>query len=158
MRFAEGRVSGANARNRRGRGAVEQLIKSDCVIATCEVALIEFHDSVGRRVRDVAVPHFDEAWFEQATSELMALVASKRVEVVPVPPKAVENAMALMTIAHRDEGIAFHAWDAIHLIVALAWGVALGSKVELATCDTDFPRFIEAFPHFKPYVSVLMVA
>jgi len=158
MRFAEGRVGKPDARNRQGRSVVENLITGDSVLATCEVALIEFHDSLGRRVRSTSDRQFDEAWFEDSTKELMSLVAVRRLEVVPVPPKAVENAMALMTIAHRDEGIAFHAWDAVHLIVALAWGVALGRQVEVATCDTDFPRFVEAFPHFKSYVTILMVA
>jgi hypothetical protein len=158
MRFAEGSIENPTERDKNGRAIVEGLIQSDAILATCEIALIEFHDSIGRRVRDGNAPQFTEDWFQSATAALMSLVAESRVIIVPVPPKAIENAMALMTIAHRDQGIAFHAWDATHLIVALAWGVTLNNQVEIATCDTDFPRFVDSFPHFKPYVAITMVA
>ena len=158
MRYAEGRVPQPDPRDAGGRGIVQALIDGTATLATSEVALIEFHDALGRRTRDGTRPDFDAAWFASATMEIMQLVANNRLAMVPVPPKAIDSAMGLMTLAHRDHGIAFHAWDAVHVITALAWAIDMKSEVELATCDVDFTRFFARFPHFEPWVRPLMVA
>ena len=86
----------------------------------------------------------------------MQQIAAGRIEIISVPSKAAEQAMYLMKIAVRDRRIALRPWDALHLISAAAWADHLGDRVELATCDTDFQRFVDAFPYFKRFVSILM--
>ncbi len=159
MRFAEGAAAEGNSRNSTGRANVEALIDDvETILSTSEVAIIEFQDALGRVTRDGTRPLCDEAWFEKSVTDVMRLVAEDRLILAAVPSKAIEHAIMLMTIAHREHGIAFHAWDAVHLITATAWAVDVGEKVELATCDTDFTRFIERFPYFGDFVDIVMVA
>jgi len=158
MRFAEGRASGADERNLRGRERVQELIRDSTIsLATSEIAIIEFHEALGKDVRGNRFVGCDETWLGQSIADLMQLVAAGRVEIVPVPPRALESALVLMKTAHREHGIAFYAWDAVHLITASAWATKLGSLVHLATCDSDYARFFAKVPHFAKFIEVMMV-
>jgi hypothetical protein len=63
-----------------------------------------------RRIRD-----YDQDRAQRSFTNLMELVAEEEVEVVPVPPKAADHAMTLVTIATRDHNIAFRVGDAMQL-------------------------------------------
>jgi len=161
MRYAEGSVSDATTRNKAGRARVQALIDdASTVLATSETTIIEFHDALGKDARNGTLPTFDDGWVARSTDDLMGFIAGGRLNVLPSPPKAIESAVVLMRIAHGERGnpgVAFNAWDAVHLITASSWAIELGNKVQLATCDTDFPRFFGLFPHFETLVDILMV-
>jgi serine/threonine-protein kinase RIO1 len=55
-----------------------------------------------RRIRD-----HDQDWAQRSFTNLMELVTEGEVVAVPVPPKAADLAMTLVTIATRDHNIAF---------------------------------------------------
>lgn len=162
MRYAEGSVAHATERSKSGRAHVQRLLDdADIDLATSETAIIEFHDALGRDTRDGNSPAFDEGWMGQSIEDVMHLIAQGRFRILASPPKAIESALVLMRIAHGEAGVpgvAFNAWDAVHLITACSWAIDLGAKVRLATCDTDFTRFFAHFPYFAPLVEVLMVA
>jgi hypothetical protein len=157
-RWAEGDVASPSDRGRDGRTAVANLIADpDCALSLSEVTILEFSSTLNWYWRNSEYPQHDQAWAEKSLDALMGEIASGRIDVVPVPPKAGEHAMALMKVATRDRGIAFHTWDAFHLITATSWADQLGQKVELITSDSDFDRFVDAFPHFRRLVSVVNV-
>ena len=106
---------------------------------------------VGQRLRHIR--DYDEDWAQRSFTNLMELVAEGEVEVVPVPPKAADRAMTLVTIATRDHNIAFRVGDALHLLTAAAWATRTGSVVDLITTDTDFERFISHFRDFRSHVN-----
>lgn len=158
MRFAEGCATGADERNIRGRAKVQELLGNSAIsLSTSEIAIIEFHGALSRDVRAKLFAGYDETWLGQSIEDLMRLVAAGRIEVIPVPPTALESALVLMKTAHREHGIAFNAWDAVHLITASAWATNLGSLVHLATCDSDYTRFFAKVPYFSKFVEVMMV-
>lgn len=158
MRFSEGAVQPSTERNQIGRAKFQALLDDpDVVLAMTEIGVIEFHDALGRVARGGA-PQHDDAWQQVSIEVVMRLIAMGRITMIPVPPKAIESALVLMQIAHAGPRVAFHSWDAVHLIAACAWAVQLHAKVEFATCDTDFTRFFGQFPYFASLVSVLMVA
>lgn len=158
MRFSEGAVQPSTERNRAGRAAFQALLDDPgVVLAMTEIGVIEFHDALGRAARGGPQQH-DDAWQQASIEVVMRFIATGRIIMIPVPPKAIESALVLMQIAHAGPRVAFHSWDAVHLIAACAWALKLRTSVEFATCDTDFTRFFERFPHFANLVSVLMVA
>ena len=101
-----------------------------------------------RRIRD-----YDQDRAQRSFTNLMELVAEGEVEVVPVPPKAADRAMTLVTIATRDHNIAFRVGDVLHLLMAAARATRTGSVVDLITTDTDFERFISHFRDFRSHVN-----
>ena len=84
----------------------------------------------------------------------MELLAKSRLILRPVPGRADEHAIALVTLATRDYGNGFRVWDAIHLITSAAWARELQATVELWTTDTDFVKFVDLFPEFKRFVQI----
>ena len=90
-------------------------------------------------------------------SKIMTEVKSASLKVVAVPPKASEHAMLLVTLATRDHGLKFKAWDATHLITAANWARSLGEPVTIVTADADFQRFIDRHSHFRAFVDLNLV-
>lgn len=153
MRRAEADVASPSSRNQKIAGRVNGLLSDpNITIAVSEHTLLEFHNSLAADWRDSQSPEFDKQWAERSLTDVMRIVEAGRIEIVPVPPKAAEQAMTLITIATRDHNNALRAWDAVHLLTATAWAHKVGSAVRLATTDGDFERFVSYFPHFKAYV------
>lgn len=157
VRRAEASVATPDPRNAHAGPPVATLLASDtATVSTSEIGLLEFHDVVTTRWRDTnpATSQFDENWIGSAISVAMDDVGSARLTILPLPPKAFEQAMALVTMATRSRGQGFRVWDAVHLVTATAWAADLGETVELWTTDQDFENFVALFPHFGRVVQV----
>lgn len=156
-RWAEGDVAAPTDRAREGRAAVEVLLaETETTLGLSEVTVLEYSSVLAKACGQSEYPNLDQPWAERCLDALMQHMAAGRIAIVPVPPRAAEQAMYLMKIAVRDRRIALRPWDALHLISAAAWADRLGVHVELATCDTDFERFVNAFQYFERFVSILM--
>jgi predicted nucleic acid-binding protein len=156
-RWAEGDVTTPTLRARDGRAAVQTLLgEAETTLGLSEVTVLEYSSVLAQLWRQSEYPEHDQAWADRCLDALMGQIASGRIEIIPVPPKAAEQVMYLMKIAVRDRQIALRPWDALHLISATAWAEQLGHDVELATCDSDFDRFVNAFPYFRRFVTILM--
>lgn len=154
MRKAEAAVANPNERNKKTSKKVNDIVNDpNIVVAISEHTLLEFHNNIATRWRDTQVPEYNQEWAEQSLADVMESIASGQLEIVPVPPKAAEHAMTLVTIATRDHNNSFRAWDAVHLLTAAAWAWEVGSVVKLTTTDTDFERFVSLFSYFKAYVA-----
>jgi hypothetical protein len=157
MRNAMGEVDEVGGRHALGRVRFRQYLDdADTILATSEIAVVEFYDAIGGTTRGPSTAH-DDAWRDRSISEFMEMIASERVAVVPVPPNAIESALVLMTIAHAGPRVAFKALDAVHLVTACAWANSIGTRVDFLTCDSDFTRFFARFPYFGQLVNVVMV-
>lgn len=157
VRRAEASVSSPTPRNTHAGAPVTTLLSAPLgPVATSEVGLLEFHDVIMRLLRNTDYDYraHDQAWSEAATTLLMDDVASQRLDVRPVLPKAFEHVMSLVTLATRSYGKNFRVWDALHLVTATAWATDVGEQIELWTTDTDFEGFIALFPHFGRAVVV----
>lgn len=153
MRKAEATVPNPSARNRKICDRVDEILDDpNTTVAISEHTLLELHNNITTDWRNTQVPEYNQEWAEQCLVDVMELIADGTLEIVPIPPKAAEHAMTLVTIATRDYGNKFRAWDAVHLLTATAWAWEIGSVVKLTNTDTDFENFIELFPHFKAYI------
>jgi len=153
MRRAEADVASPSSRNHRIAERVNELLDDpNTIVAISEHTLLEFHNNIAVDWRRSEASEFDQQWAERSLADVMQIIEVGQVEIVPIPPKAAEQAMALITIATRDHNNALRAWDAVHLLTATAWAYEVGSAVRLATTDGDFERFVSCFPHFKAYV------
>lgn len=134
-----------------GRVLDQLLADADVVVALSELTLVETHDVLSKLLRstDPSTSQYDVAWFEQALGRVMALLGSRRVEVVASPPKAAEHALVLVTVASRDHGAKLKAWDAVHIITASGWARSLQNRVALVTADSDFEKFLALEGHFS---------
>ena len=157
MRNAQGEVEGAPERDKTGRSNFRAILDdASAVLATSEIGVVEFYDAIGKTTRGPD-GMYDDEWRRRSISELMGWIGDGRLVIVPVPAKAVESALVLMTISHDGPRMAFNAWDAVHLVAACSWATSLGVPVDFITCDSDFTRFFARFPHFEELVNVVMV-
>ncbi len=157
LRRAEASLPTPSTRDLHAGTPVATLLSSQPVaVATCEIGLLEFQDVVTLMWRDTASARrdHDEVWADAAISAVMADVASTRLAIRPVGPRAYEQAMSLVTMATRGHGRKFRVWDAVHLVAATAWATELGEPVELWTTDDDFDGFLTLYPHFEASVIV----
>lgn len=157
VRRAEASVPSPEARNTHAGMPVASLLSQPGdAVAICEVGLLEFHDVVTSlwRDTDAGKSQYDDAWAEKAISMMMGDIDAGRLTIKQSPAKAFEQAMTLVTMAARDYGRKFRVWDAVHLVTATDWALELGLVVELWTTDTDFEKFLAAFPHFATCVSI----
>lgn len=129
----------------------------DRLIGLSRLTLVEFHNAVAITWRNTDPPYqqYGQPWADAAMVSAMAMVASGRFQLVPTPPQAEDHGIALVRLATREYKNGLHAWDAVHLITATTWGHALGTPVELWTSDKGFGKFVELFPHFKRFVSIV---
>lgn len=157
VRRAELSASSATQRTRHaGPPVVVALQGSTGQIATSEVGLLEFHDVVTGMWRDINPPNtgYDEAWCESVIDDTMVDVDEGRLLVLPLPTKVFERAMTLVTMSTRQHGRKFRVWDAVHLITAVGWSMALDDHVELWTTDDDFGGFVALYPYFMAHITV----
>lgn len=138
---------------------VDSLMQSSTSTpAISELTLIELHDTLAKLWRSSDSPQFDEAWVATSMTKVMSAVESLALDVVEVPPKAAEHAMLLVTLATRDHGLKFKAWDATHLITAASWARSLDRQVTIVTADSDFKRFLDRHAHFKTFVDLRLIS
>ena len=138
--------------------AVEQLLTDQtCSVALSELTLIEWHDTVTKLWRSSQDAHFNQVWVRHSMTKVMSAIEDDRLRVISVPPKAAEHAMLLVTLATRDHGLKFKAWDATHLITAVSWSHEVNSQVAIITADADFERFLQAHAYFGEFVTLTQV-
>lgn len=157
MRMVECDVQTPSARNLRAGGPVAKLCTDPGpAVGLSHLTIVEFHDVVAKnwRMTDAEYEEYDQAWVERSQVKVMELLARQRLALRPVPARAYEHAIALITLATRDHRNGLRVWDAIHLITASAWGHELHATVELWTTDLGFGRFVDLFPHFKQFVQI----
>lgn len=136
---------------------VDRLLAEDSVVGLSELTIIESHDVLSKLLRSTDSRHFDNAWFEQSLDRVMDLLASRRVTVIAAPPKAIEHALVLVTVASRDHGTKLKAWDAVHIITAAGWARATEERVTVVTADSDFQRFFNLQGHFSALLDLEQV-
>lgn len=157
VRRAEASAGSPSPRNASAGPPVASLISASAGrVATNEVGLLEFHDIVTLLWRDTATEndHYDEMWAHSAISQAMDDLAAGRLEILPTPPKAYEQAMTLVTMTTRDHGRKFRVWDAVHLVTAMTWAEELRESVQIWTTDKDFEGFLSLYSYFASSVSV----
>lgn len=153
VRRAEAGASSPDARNLKAGPPVAMLLSgTNAVSATSEVGLLEFHDVVTKLWRE---GKYDGLWCDSAIGQVMDDIADHRLAILPVAPKAFEEAMKLVTLATRQHGKKFRVWDAVHLITAVHWSGELQEPVELWTTDTDFEGFVDLYRHFRARVAIV---
>jgi hypothetical protein len=152
---AEGRASGAPAREVAIRSRLEAILASGIKLAVSELGLIEYHDMLMKKVRDTHTPIWDETWGLESLAATMALIRSGALTVISAPSNAPEQAIQLMVYATRKYGLAFKLWDAMHLVIATNWAYELGHPVELLTADHGFAKFVDTVPAFKQLVTLV---
>ncbi len=120
------------------------------------LTIVEFHNTLATnwRANNPGYKEFDQAWVERSQVKVMDLVARQRLILRSAPARAVEHALALVTLATRDHRNGLRVWDAIHLITAATWAHELQATVGLWTTDKDFGKFVDLFPHFKQFVQI----
>lgn len=134
---------------------IEALLADESIrIAISELTLIELHDTLSRLWRDTAKKQYDESWTKASMSMVMEAIAVGRLEIISPPPKASEHAMLLVTLATRDHGLKFKAWDATHLITASGWAHQLDEPVVIVTADADFDRFLSNCADFRAVIQL----
>ena len=158
VRSAEAKGAAPPPRSRHCDGLIQAAYTDhDRLIGVSRLSIIEFHNAVAITWRDNSPTYqqYDRTWAETVTIDIMGMVTSGRFQVVPTPAQAEDHALALVRLATREMGLGLHAWDAVHLVTASAWAHSLGEPVELWTTDRGFRKFVDAFPHFKSFVTVI---
>ena len=158
MRRAEAAVPSPTQRNAFIAPLVDAIVQDPSAdVRLSTLTMSEFRDALARDVRaqQPHEVHYTAEWMSAAVLEAMGLIAGGRISEVPIPADAEQRAGVLVDIATREHGVAFHIWDATHLVIACSWGHSLGQKVELITTDTDYARFVRFFPHFKQWVDIV---
>jgi len=157
MRMVESDVKNPSLRNRQAGSPVTQLCAAQSPpVGLSTLTIIEFHNNLATnwRASDAEHVEYDQKWVEHSQVRVMELVASQRLTVRSAPPRAEEQAIALVTVATRDYGNGFRVWDAIHLLTAAKWAHELQASVELWTTDQDFGKFVDLFPEFKQFIQI----
>lgn len=144
MRKAEGLAANSTPRNVQ-IGLIFDAILADKsrTLACSEFTLVEFHSNITKTWRDGQYPDCDEEWWNKALDGLMDLLADGSLTVLPTPAKAIELAMAMVTVATKDLGRNLRAWDALHCVVATGWAYDQHQPVEIVTSDSDFTVALE---------------
>jgi hypothetical protein len=84
----------------------------------------------------------------------MGWLADGRLEVLRMPPKLPEKAMVNVEEITRRTGLQLRAWDAAHLMHAVAWSKSQGARVTLVSADKSFERVLAALPEFAPFLDL----
>jgi len=127
------------------------------VLGVSSLGLVEFHNVLARNWRstDAVDSQYDQAWVESEQDRIMRAIISRRIVIVATPSKFEEKALVLVKMATRDHGMALGAWDAVHLVTAVAWSFDLQNPIDLWTTDAHYDRFLGLYTHFSRYVSVV---
>ena len=139
MRRAEGLAASHTRRNALIKPVIAAILDDPSRELACsETTLIEYHSNLTTNWRSSQLSDCDAEWWEIARADLLDRIGAGSMIVLPNPPRALEQVMALVTSATRDHDRALRAWDALHASVAAYWAVTKQSTVELVTSDSDF--------------------
>ena len=140
-----------------GGNSLNQILSSEAKVSASPVTLAEYCSVLHTYLRktDGWFQNFGEEQVDLAEGELMGLIATNRVRIRQLGPRAFEMGMSYVSAASRDHSRTFKAWDAIHLYEACRWAREIDEQVVIATADTDFQRFIDLFPEFAAHARVL---
>lgn len=154
--WALGRAGSTKSEEQRCSTAFDALVDGPDSLAFSPLTLAEFTSVLWSLVRSgkPQLSYFDEAQAGIALEHLMRLIASSRIRVHNLHPRAFEVGMAVVGAGTREHGQAFRAWDAIHLFEACQWARTIDRSVVLATTDSDFRRIIATFSEFGRYVTL----
>jgi hypothetical protein len=134
---------------------VRALIEGESATAVSEVTILEIHTKICDKWRNTELVDHDAAWARRAIDQLMGWLADGRLEVLEAPPKLPEKAMVNVEEVTRRTGLQLRAWDAAHLMHAVAWSRTRRARVTLVTADKAFKRVLEAQPEFSSFVDLL---
>jgi hypothetical protein len=143
MRWSEGQSAGTTERNKKIAPVLESLLDDPARSVACsEITILEFHSNLSDRLRSASEPQYDDAWWGLARNGVLNRIADRQIAVLPIPPRAFEHVMALITAA-TTLGRKLRAWDALHTVVAAEWATSSGTTVEIVTSDADFSVVLE---------------
>jgi hypothetical protein len=156
MRWALAIGGSPEARDIRGRDALEALISGPQQLSGSPITIAEFtsvlHDAV--RTQETWASFFGVSDADRCMAQFMTWLADESIRVRPLGRQAFEMGMAYVTSVSRM-GRRMRGWDAIHLYEACRWAREAGERVTIATSDDDFAKAIKLFPEFGNYVVVL---
>lgn len=158
VRYSLAANGSPHARDQKGRQTLQRLIDSDDTLAASPITLAEFSSVLYTHLRDDQgwLKGFDEARVDAAERHVMEWIAVGRIRVRNLGPRAFVMGMAYVAAISREHKRNLRAWDAIHLYEACRWSrESNDQQVVLATADSDFKGFLEAFTEFNSYVRVL---
>jgi hypothetical protein len=157
MRWLECDVPNPKDENRRIGPSVDAILSSPDRLAISEMTILESLSVVTRnwRMQDAQCLPFDAAWAMRSRNRFMNLVATGRVEVVPIPPRAAEHAITIVDFAAAEHQQAVGVQDAIHLITACAWAYRERAPIRFYTSDDDYDQFTALYPHFLRFAEVV---
>ena len=144
MRNAESSAASCSERNTKIRPFIRQILgDTKRQLACSELTLLEFHDKITTNLRSQQLPDCTEQWWGDAREEFLERIHSKRVLVLPTPPRAALQVMTLVSAATATQGRSVRASDALHAHIAARWSAEQGEQVELVTCDGDFDAIVQ---------------
>jgi hypothetical protein len=133
---------------------VRGLIEGPSATAVSEVTILEVHSKICDKWRMSELPDHDAAWARRSIDQLMNWLADGRLRVLRMPAKLPERAMVNVEEITRRTGLQLRAWDAAHLMHAVAWSRDQNTRVTLVSADRAFWRVLEALPEFAPFVEL----
>jgi hypothetical protein len=160
MRWAESHIASPRDINARLGPEVQKLLDNEAyTLAISEITLIEYRANVARAYRtentDAQFAGCDAGWAQAARTDLMQLIAQRRLMIIDVPNRAAEEAIGLLDLIADKGGGAIGVWDVMHLLSATRWAYNQGEPVELFTSDPDYEELFTHYGHFARFVTVV---
>jgi hypothetical protein len=155
LRWAETQALGADKRCITIAGEVSRLItNSDNTNAISEVTIIEYQSNLFNWYRNSEKPQFDLGKAHYCFNQLMVWIDQGRIEVLELPSKWAERALAYIRTAAMEQAGSLRSWDAAHLFQACDWAKETRALVNIVTNDPVFRKFIKVFPEFAAHVRI----
>jgi len=155
LRWAETQASGADTSCTKIAGEVNRLIaNSDNINAISEVTIIEYQSTLFNWYRDSEKSQFDLEKAHYCFNQLMVWIDQGRIEVLELPSKWIEKALAYIRTAAIEKAGSLRSWDAAHLFQACGWAKKTGAIVNIVTNDPAFYKFIKVLPEFAAHVKI----
>jgi hypothetical protein len=154
--WAKARAGSTDGREQQCGANLQAIVDGDDPLGCSPITLAEFVGALAKTARSGAadLAYFDTTKLQSAVTEVMGLMASGRLRVINLHPRAFEVGMSVVAAGIREHGEAFFAWDAIHLFEACQWARVMEREVVLATSDRDFTTILDVFPEFGRYVNL----
>ena len=155
--YALGLCGSPDARDQKGKQAIEGLLTSDDKLAASPITLAEFSSVMYTYLRSSEgwLTQLGEADVDQAEADVMGRIATGSIRVRNLGPRAFEMGMSYVGAISREYQRKMKAWDAIHLYEACRWARETDEQVVIATADSDFKGFLDVFPAFCKHVRVV---
>ena len=123
MRWLEGDVPNPKDLNARIAPIIDQTLSGADRLAISETTIVELLSNVtyNWRNQEPQCQPFDAAWAGRSRQRFMSLIAVGRLEIIPVPARAIEHAITIVDLAAAEHQLRVGVQDAIHMITACAW-------------------------------------